>query len=329
MAPKNQNETKKYDKSYLILGAGGCGASIGAFLSRAGKNVSFIARGRHLAAMKRQGLRMETTRLGSFTVAPVAAFDEKEYMDGIAGSLFERPDVIFVCVKYYSLEALVPFLKAVAGASTVIIPILNIYGTGQVLRERLPGYVVTDGCMYIAAEIKEPGCIVQKGDIFRVVYGMPHGMGSEDVMQSLLEIREDLQESGIEGIVSEDIAKDALIKFSLVSPMAACGAYFDIRIGRMQRPGKERELFTELVSEIASLGKALGVYLPENIVERNLTLIDALLPDACASMQRDLWAGREREIDGIVFEVQRMAHKAGIKLAAYDKVAAKLSRPME
>lgn len=146
---------------YLVIGAGGTGGAIGGFLTRAGKDVTLIARGRHLEAMRRDGLRFETVE-GDFTV-PVRACTMEEY-DG-------QPDVIFVCVKGYSLDDTVPFIHRVAGAHTVVIPILNIYGTGGRLQAQLPELTVTDGCIYISAEIKSPGVILMLGKIFRVVYG--------------------------------------------------------------------------------------------------------------------------------------------------------------
>ena len=149
---------------YIVIGAGGTGGSIGAYMTEAGKDVTLIARGAHLEAMQKNGLQMETTRKGNYTVKPVKAADMEHYD--------EQPDVIFVCVKGYSLEDTVPFIQKVAKPETVVIPILNIYGTGGRLQEKLPELLVTDGCIYIAAEIKRPGCIWQNGDIFRVVFGV-------------------------------------------------------------------------------------------------------------------------------------------------------------
>ena len=149
---------------YLVIGAGGTGGCIGAYMTEAGKDVTMIARGAHLEAMQAGGLRMETTKKGNYTVRPVKAFDMEHYTG--------HPDVIFVCVKGYSLEETVPFIEKVAKQETVVIPLLNIYGTGGRLQKRLPGLLVTDGCIYIAGEIKEPGCLWQNGDIFRVVFGV-------------------------------------------------------------------------------------------------------------------------------------------------------------
>ncbi|MBS5523516.1 MAG: 2-dehydropantoate 2-reductase [Clostridiales bacterium] len=314
------------ERRYLIVGAGGCGGSIGAFLARAGKYVQLIARGSHLEAMKQHGLRMETTRFGSFCTCPAGVYDEAEYIKGLEAKAYHKPDVIFVCVKYYSLKALVPFLRAVCSESTVIIPILNIYGTGQMLRDELLGCMVTDGCMYIAAEIKEPGCVVQKGDIFKIVYGVVDFVQEAPVLEA---IRKDLFDSRIEGIISTDIRRDALIKFSLVSPMAACGVFYNVRVGKMQYEGEQRETFIKLVEEIRTLGRAMGIELPKQLTEMNLKLIDSLLPDACASMQRDLWQGRESEIEGILFEVPRMAQRAGVYLPVYEKIAKKLKADLK
>ena len=148
---------------YLIIGAGGTGGSIGAYMTEAGKDVTLIARGEHLRKMQEQGLKMETAKRGDYTVSPIKAVDMEHYE--------EQPDIIFVCVKGYSLEETIPFIKKKAKRDTIVIPILNIYGTGGRMQEKLPELLVTDGCIYIAAQIREPGTIWQNGDIFRIVYG--------------------------------------------------------------------------------------------------------------------------------------------------------------
>ena len=153
-------------RSYLILGAGGTGGALGAHLLRGGLDVSFIARGRQLEALTREGLRVEKPS-GSFSLGPVRAWNTETY----AG----EPDVIFLCVKGYSLEESVPFLRRIAGRDTVIIPILNLPETGARLRERLPCILVTDGCIYIASEVAAPGRILMRGDILRVFFGLPGG----------------------------------------------------------------------------------------------------------------------------------------------------------
>lgn len=300
---------------YLIIGAGGTGGCIGAYMTEAGKDVTLIARGAHLAAMREKGLRMETVKRGNYVVSPVKATDMEHY-EG-------HPDVIFVCVKGYSLEETVPFIRRAAKPDTVVIPILNIYGTGGHLQKQLPEFLVTDGCIYIAAEIKEPGCLLQKGDIFRVIFGVRK---SSEYRPVLAKVKEDLDESGIEGILSENIQRDALQKFSYVSPAAACGQYYDAMAGDMQKPGEIRDTFAALVGEIDMLAKAMGIPFEVDVVKTNLNILDKLAPEASTSMQRDIKAGKCSEIDGLIFEVVRMGERYGASLPTYERIAAELKK---
>ncbi len=295
---------------YLIIGAGGTGGCIGAYMTEAGKDVTMIARGAHLKAMQAGGLRMETTKKGNYTVSPVKASDMEHY-EG-------HPDVIFVCVKGYSLEETVPFIRRAAKAETVVIPLLNLYGTGGKLQTRLPELLVTDGCIYIAAEIRKPGCLWQNGDIFRVVYGVREPSEYREV---LAEVKKDLEDSGITALLSDQIQRDALQKFSYVSPAAACGQYYDAMAGDMQKPGEIRDTFAALIGEIDRLADAMGIHFEGDIVKTNLDILDSLTPEASTSMQRDVKKGKESEMDGLIFEVVRMAKKYGVELPMYEKIA--------
>ncbi len=297
---------------YLVIGAGGTGGSIGAYMTEAGKDVTLIARGAHLKKMQEEGLRMETTKKGNYIVNPVRATDMEHYD--------EQPDVIFVCVKGYSLEDTIPFTKRIAKEDTIVIPILNIYGTGGRMQEKLPELLVTDGCIYVAAEIKEPGTIWQNGDIFRVVYGVRK---KEELRPALFEVAKDLKESGIDGVLSENIQRDALQKFAYVSPMAACGLYYHVSAGDVQKTGESRDMFVKLMKEIDALAVAMGVPFLVDIVTTNLQILDALSPTASTSMQRDIYAGKPSEIDGLIYEVVRMGKKYGVPTPAYEMVERK------
>lgn len=297
---------------YLVIGAGGTGGSIGAYMTEAGKDVTLIARGAHLKKMQEEGLRMETTKKGNYIVNPVRATDMEHYD--------EQPDVIFVCVKGYSLEDTIPFIKRIAKEDTIVIPILNIYGTGGRMQEKLPELLVTDGCIYVAAEIKEPGTIWQNGDIFRVVYGVRK---KEELRPALFEVAKDLKESGIDGVLSENIQRDALQKFAYVSPMAACGLYYHVFAGDVQKTGEPRDMFVKLIREIDALAVAMGVPFLVDIVMTNLQILDALNPTASTSMQRDIYAGKPSEIDGLIYEVVRMGKKYGVPTPTYELVERK------
>jgi len=299
---------------YLVIGAGGTGGSIAGFMAQAGFDVSIIARAEHLRAIQHNGLTLETTHKGHFTVYPKASTMEDYH---------EQPDVIFNCVKGYALAETIPFMQRVCHKDTIIIPILNIYGTGGRLQQQLPEVLVTDGCIYIAAEIKAPGVILQTGDIFRVVFGV---RSPNEYRSILKEIENDLNTSGIRGILSDNIQRDALQKFSFVSPMAGCGVYYDCEAGTMQKDGKERALFIALIQEIEMLAQAMGIVFRDNIVEKNLTILDALLPTASTSMQRDLRQGKQTEMDGLLFEVVRLGKRYAISLPHYEMLCQKFQQ---
>lgn len=303
---------------YLVIGAGGTGGSIAAFMTEAGRDVTVIDRGPHLSAIQEQGMKMLTTRKGDYRVYPMQAFDMDHYRD--------EPDVIFVCVKSYSLEETIPFIKRVAHQDTVVIPLLNIYGTGGRMQELLPELLLTDGCIYIAAEITEPGTIRQSGDIFRVVFGVRDPADYRPVLE---QVAADLEASGITAILSENIRRDALQKFSYVSPMAACGAYYDIDAGAAQQEGQVRDTFIALMREIEGLARAMDIAFQVDIVAANLEILGSLLPTVATSMQRDMRQGRASEIDGLVFEVVRMGKSYGVPVPTYEKIALKFGFELE
>lgn len=296
---------------YLVVGAGGTGACLAAYLALGGKDVEVIARGEHLRAIRAHGLVLESAHRGTLAV-PVSACTMEEY----AGS----PDVIFLCVKGYSVDGCVPFLRRVARPDAVVIPILNVYGTGGMLQKQLPDTLVTDGCIYIAAEIKSPGTILMSGEIFRVLFGVRE---ERDRRPMLEEVERDLCACGIRGELSSDIRRDAMLKFSYVSPMAACGLYYDVKAAEMQRPGQERDAFAALILEVVAVAAAMGIRFPCDPVQRNLDILDDLAPGASTSLKRDVDAGKPSEIDGLIFQVVRLGRELGVPTPWYSRVADK------
>lgn len=300
---------------YLIIGAGGTGGCIGAYMAQAGKDVTLIARGAHLKAMQENGLRMETTAKGNFVVENIKAADMEHYE--------EQPDVIFVCVKGYSLDETIPFIRKVSKPQTVVIPVLNIYGTGGNMQKELPELLVTDGCIYIVGLIKEPGCLLQSGSLFRVVFGVREASEYRPV---LTDVKKDLEESGIECILSENIRKDAMRKFSYISPAAACGQYYRAASDDIQKPGEIRETFKALIGEIMALSEAMGIEFEEDMIETNLAIMDAMAPGVKTSMQRDVEAGKKSELEGLVYSVVRMGDEYKVAVPTYRKITEKLQQ---
>lgn len=332
---------------YVIIGAGGTGGIIGFHMAKVAKDVTLIARGKHLDAIRKAGLKIEMPYCGEQETVKIKAASMEEYD--------EKADVIFVCVKNYSLRDIVPFIKRIAHEKTIVIPILNVYGTGGRMQKELPCISVLDGCIYVSAYIKEPGVILREGKMCRIFFGerendlgcieLEPEEGESDSIRTMIgpgvresrirlrEIRDiektvesDLKDSGIEGILSEDIRKDAMQKFSYVSPIGVAGLYFDGTAGDFRNEGPQQEFFKALVNEIADLAGAMGISFEEDLVEVNLKILKSLAPEATTSMQRDVKEGKASEADGLVFEVIRLAEEYGVDVPCYRKAAEKISR---
>lgn len=297
---------------YAIIGAGGTGGCLGFFLQKAGKDVTLIARGKHLEAIRKNGLTIQKLWDESRETLPVKACTAEEYK--------EIPDVILVCIKGYSMDETVPTIKKIAGKETVVIPILNIYGTGGRLQKKLPELTVTDGCIYVSANILEPGVILQHGKILRVVFG---ARKPEEETEKMREVAKDMVSDDLEVILSENIRRDAMVKFSYVSPIGAAGLYCNAVAADFQREGEQREMFKALIREIVALSHAMEIEFAEDLVERNLKILAALSPEATTSMQRDVMEEKCSEMDGLVYEVVRMGEEYKVDMPQYKKAAAR------
>lgn len=297
---------------YLIAGTGGVGGNIAAFLQLAGKDVTCIARGEHLNTIRTKGLKLRSDLKGEH-ILPVKACTAEEYN--------EKADVIFFCVKGYSVGSMLELINRASHNKTIVIPVLNVYGTGPKLQRLLPEVTVLDGCIYIVGFISAPGEITQMGTIFRIVFGAhPDTKVDAHLLQA---VHADLIESGIHADLSDDINRDTFIKWSFISAMACSGAYFDANMGFIQHDKDARELFTGLSQESAMLGSKLGIKLDKDLVAYNLMVLDKLDPESTASMQKDLAKGHESEIDGLLFDMISLSASMGVNTPTYHKVAKK------
>ena len=302
---------------YLIIGAGGTGGAIAAFMKRAGKDVTLIARGEKRLAIRRKGLRARKD--GAEWSVSLPAMTEEEYEELLSG-VAPKPDIIFLCTKYYSVEEVYDVLQRAAGEGTIVIPIQNVYGTGEKIARDNPGLHVLNGCMYIAASVEEPGVIRMVSDIFRIFYGEVDGSTGNPLLEK---VRKDLEESGITAVYSDNIRRDTLQKFSMVSPNSAAGLYYDCTAQALQREGEPRQMYIECVREIEEIARAMHITFDTDLVETNLKILDSLDPSFTTSLQKDVRLGGRTEIDGQIFEVCRLGRKYYIPVPAYDKAAAK------
>ena len=299
-------------KKYLIVGAGGVGGSIAGFLALAGEDVTCIARGEHLKAMKENGLHLKSDLKGEH-ILPVKACSTEEYND--------KADVIFVCVKGYSIDSIKEVLEKAAKPDTLVVPILNVYGTGPRIGRLVPEMTVLDGCIYIVGFVSAPGEVTQMGKVFRLVFGARPEQGiTPERLEAIAKV---LRKAGIKVDISDDIDRDTFVKWSFISAMACTGAYHNVPMGPLQRPGEERDTFTGLISESVEIGRKKGITFIGDPVAKGLEVIDNLAPKSTASMQKDIARGHESEIQGQLFDMIELGEKLGVPMPTYRKVEKK------
>ncbi|MBX4264899.1 ketopantoate reductase family protein [Clostridium estertheticum] len=296
---------------YLIIGTGGTGGCIGGYLTSGGKDVTFIARGDHLKAIKENGLIIHSTLKGEINLKNVKAFD--------GGEELGKFNVIFLCVKGYSLNETISIIKKASNEKTIVIPILNALNAGEKLSEALTGVTVLDGCIYVGGYISAPGEITQTMETFRVVFGARENIKVD--MNLLNKIQLDLEESGIEGIISDNIRRGIFKKFSFTSAFAATGAYYDAAAGEFQKDGECRRMFILLLKELQKIAIALNINLDNDFIDENLIFLSGFSSDTTASMQKDIKTGKSSEKDELIFNIVNIAEKYGIGVPNYKKIA--------
>ncbi|MBC8538913.1 2-dehydropantoate 2-reductase [Christensenellaceae bacterium NSJ-63] len=297
---------------YLIVGTGGTGGAIGGYLAADGRDVSFIARGVNRTAMKEKGLFIHSKRRGELHIREPKVYTMEEWQ-GTA-------DVIFVCVKWYSIGEAAEFLKKAAGPETLVIPILNITDAGEQLSRELPERKILDGVIYVSAFLSAPGEITENGAVFTIVAG-PWRPEPQAIYEKLAELKGELEESRIQFEISKDIRSDAFEKFSMVSPFAAAGTYLHIAAEDYEKNPAHMQLFRALVGEVRDVALAMGLSMREDIVEKNVRLLTSCAPDSTASMQKDYEAGHASEVDGLVYQVVRLGRAYSVPTPNYEKIA--------
>jgi 2-dehydropantoate 2-reductase len=302
-------------KNILIVGTGGVGGSIAGFLALEGHNVTCIARGEHLKSILDNGLHLKSDLKGEHFLN-VKACTAEEYND--------KADIIFVCVKGYSLDdSIKSVIEKAAKEDTLVVPILNVYGTGTKISNMVPEVTVLDGCIYIVGFVSGKGEITQMGKIFRLVFGARKEAPVE--MSRLEEIQSMLVHAGIKADLSDDINRDTFVKWAFISAMACTGAYHEVTMGALQHEGEERDTFIGLSRESAQIAEKCGIIFKEDPIKYNLMVIGKLDPESTASMQKDIAKGHQSEIKGLLFDMIELGEKYDIDMPTYRKVLKKFS----
>ena len=295
-----------------IFGTGGVGGYFGGRLAQAGEEVTFIARGDHLDAMRENGLKIESIQ-GDFLVRPVRAFDKPTE----AGVM----DVVLVAVKTWDLAAAAVAMRAMIGKDTLVVPLENGVEAPDQLAEALGRDHVLGGTCRISAMIGAPGIIQHLGLNPSIAFGELEG-GMSARAQALLEVFRRIPTLTVE--VPEDIRLRIWEKFLLIASLSGVGAVTRQPVGVYRAIRESRALLKASLEETAAVGQAQGVAFQEAAAASALTAIDGFPAQTTASMQRDITAGRPSELESQSGALVRMSRSLGVPTPAHEFIYASL-----
>lgn len=297
-----------------IVGPGGVGGLLAGLLARAGEEVAVLARGRALEVIGSEGLRIDSP-LGTFTQKPAACSDEP--------LMLGPSDVVIVAVKAWQVAEVAGTLAPLIGSNTVVVPLENGVEAAARLAAVLGEGRVANGLLSVLAWLEGPGHVKHVGGKPRIVLG-ERGMRGAEPSPRLEALAAALVRAGCEVVVSPDIERASWEKFLMIEPWGAVAALARAPVGVVRSVPETRALLQAAQEELAAVGRALGVAIPADAPARTLAFLDGLTPEATASMQRDLGAGRPSELEDQTGAVVRLAREAGVRVPVHEVLYAAL-----
>ncbi len=283
-----------------IFGTGGVGGYFGGRLAQSGADVTFIARGKHLKAMREHGLKIDSAK-GNFIVHSIQATDDPGEIDPV--------DVILVSVKAWQVPEAAQTMRPMVGPETVVVPLLNGVDAPMQLSEILGPEHVIGGLCGIISFVAGPGHIHHAGADPFINFGELDNSHSKRV-ESLRRAFD--RTEGISVKVPPDIQVAMWRKFLLVAPWSGIGAITRSPLGTFLGLLKTRQMLQKVMQEVSSVAQARGIVLPKDVVDETLVFLDSLPPNGTASMQRDIMEGRPSELEAQNGAVVRLGQEVGI-----------------
>jgi 2-dehydropantoate 2-reductase len=266
-----------------VVGAGGVGGGFGAALAKAGADVTFIARGAHLAAMKSQGLKIQGGR-GETHLVPTKATENSAEIGPV--------DIVLFCVKLWDVESAGEAIKPLVGPDTAVIPLQNGIDAAERLIPILGPKAVMGGVAQISASIVAPGVIQQVGTFMRMIFGELDGKRSKRAEDFFALC----QKAGFDVTLSEQILTDLWMKFILLACNASITAATRQPLGKLREDPDLRPIMMAAFQETIDIGRAKGVTLPADALAKIFDFVGHAPPAMKASMALDLERGNRLEL---------------------------------
>ena len=282
-----------------IFGSGGVGGYFGARLAAAGNEVHFIARGRHLAAMRERGLKVTST-LGNAHLNPVHATDQPAEIGPV--------DIVTFAVKLWDTDAAAAQLAPLVAKGGHVIPFQNGVESIERLAKVLGPERVMGGSAYIGTRISAPGVIEHTGTMARLRFGpvLPSQRPAAERFLSAC------QQAGVMAELAADIVLVNWEKFVFLVALSSATAVARAPLGVVRSDPELRWLFEQAMRETWRLGRAKGVQLPDDFIEKQMAFAETLPQEMRASLLHDLEAGNRLEAPWLCGAVARMSEQAGL-----------------
>jgi len=293
-----------------IIGVGGVGGYFGGKLSahyahKKDVDITFIARGKNLEEIQKNGLKVITEQ-GTIIAKP-----DKAIADPASCGIF---DLIIFCVKSYDLENSAKLFKNCVNEQTVAITVLNGVNNAERLKRVLPDAQILNGCVYISAFIREAGIVCQAGGTCKFYFG------SDTDNEKYIKIEQFLKDAGITAEYRKDIKEIVWEKYLFVSPLASATSFYQKTFGEIMEDSESKNLLQGLLKEIESIAKFQKVNLPNDIFQKSLDKITLFPYETKSSLQMDFERKKNTELDIFAGYIVEYAKEHGIDVPLHEKV---------
>lgn len=282
-----------------VIGAGGIGGIYGAALAKAGADVTFVARGAHLAAMRENGLRIEGDR-GETHIKPAQATADIASIGVV--------DYVLLCVKLWDVETVGDQIRPIVGPQTAVVPLQNGVDAADRLIPILGREAIMAGSAFVTGSIVAPGVIRQTGTYHQMTFGEPGGGLSPRGER----LRDLCASAGLEGVLSPDIRVPLWEKFIVLVPLSGLNALTRLPLGKYRDDPDLFALLEASLRETVAVGIAEGIRLGPDIIEKTLATIQAMPPHHMTSMCNDLVRGNRLELPWFAGKVVELGRLHGI-----------------
>ncbi|HKA62074.1 MAG TPA: 2-dehydropantoate 2-reductase [Methylomirabilota bacterium] len=278
-----------------VMGSGGTGGYFGAKLARGGDDVTFVARGAHLAALQANGLRVKSAVEGEWTVRAPAV----DRLDSLPAA-----DLVLFCVKSFDTEEAAALIRPVVGPETGVLSIQNGVDNEEKLERLLgPGHVL-GGAVRVFATIESPGVITHTFG-GHMTFGEMDGRVTERARAFLASC----QKASIPVELVTDVGRALWDKYVFLTTHAGMTALTRCPAGVLRAVPEVRELYRRIVTEIVAIGRAAGAPVDESMLDQGMKFLDGVAPNAYSSLHHDLTQGKRLELEALHGHVVRLAER--------------------